>query len=88
MATYEQGTIAIEVGLNGLLARIFLDLVDSADLGELLLGQGACPDSTVPWDGPLTDITLQCCQVGWRVERHVAGANALDVEAPMQRCVV
>lgn len=54
----KEDTVAVEVGLDLLLADFPLDLVDCADAGELVVGQGAGADSAIPGDGPLADVVL------------------------------
>lgn len=55
----EKGTIAIEVGLNSLFARIPVWLLNGAGLCQLLLGQDARPNGAIPGYGPLADVVLQ-----------------------------
>lgn len=64
----KQRAVAVQVGLDRLLAHIAFDLVDGPDAGELLFGQRARAHRTVPGNRPLADVALQRCQICRRVE--------------------
>ncbi|KAG7130502.1 hypothetical protein HYQ46_009902 [Verticillium longisporum] len=79
LADKEQA-IAIEIGLDNLLAGLgLLRLVSSANSGEMILGDGAGPNSAIPGDGPLANVVLKRGQVGGRVEGHGGGGRGSRV---------
>lgn len=84
-SSYKQLAVAIEVGLDDLLARIVLGLIDGTDLLKLLARQVAGADGALPGDGPLADVGLQRCEICRGVGRHGDGRWGLD--AAGWRCV-
>jgi hypothetical protein len=73
----KQDAVSIDIPRDNLLSLLrLLGLVYGANLGILLLGEGACPDGAVPWDRSLADVALERGQVRRRVERHDDGVAA------------
>lgn len=63
----EEYPIAVEVALDDLCARVLLGPLDSLDLGQLVLGQGASAHLAIPGDRPLADVVLQRCKIRGRI---------------------
>jgi len=69
-ASDKQDVVGVEVGLDGLAADIALDLVDGADAGELVVGQGAGAHGAIPGNRALADAALQRREVRGGVQQH------------------
>ena len=68
--SHEEPSVAVEVGLYDLLSLLLSDLIDGANLGELVLSDGSCASSAIPRNRPLPDVVLQLSEIRGRIEGH------------------